>query len=252
LRELIFNPDRLTIPPSFSITPIILQPSSSERNFAAWNPTFPALREFFRHPEDVKLAQLSGTLDGKKIIVQGLGNVGFHAAKFLSEEDGCRIIGVIEKDGGIVNLSGLNINSLKQHIITTGGVKDFPDGDFIPHGIKLLEHNCDILIPAAMESVIDSSNASRINASLIIEAANGPITSDAALILQEKGVVVIPDMYANAGGVVVSYFEWAKNLSHIRYGRLQKRQEEARNELIVTALETMIGGVIIRFPCLLP
>jgi glutamate dehydrogenase (NAD(P)+) len=200
-----------------------------------------ALREFFRHPEDVKLAQLSGTLDGKKIIVQGLGNVGFHAAKFLSEEDGCRIIGVIEKDGGIVNLSGLNINSLKQHIITTGGVKDFPDGDFIPHGIKLLEHNCDILIPAAMESVIDSSNASRINASLIIEAANGPITSDAALILQEKGVVVIPDMYANAGGVVVSYFEWAKNLSHIRYGRLQKRQEEARNELIVTALETMIG-----------
>ena len=196
-----------------------------------------ALREFFRHPDDVKRARLSGTLDGKRIIVQGLGNVGFHAAKFLSEEDGARIIGVIERDGAVMNPGGLAIEYLRAHIGATGGVRDFPGASFVEDGAALLEADCDILIPAAMESTISLANAERIRAPLIIEAANGPITAGADDILRQRGVVIIPDLYANAGGVTVSYFEWVKNLSHIRFGRMQRRQEEAQHALLVQELE---------------
>ncbi len=196
-----------------------------------------ALREFFRHPEDVKRARLEGTLDGKRVIVQGLGNVGFHAAKFLSEEDGAKVIAVIERDGATVNADGLDIGFLKAHIAATGGVKDFPGGTYVEVGAPVMEQECDILIPAALESVINIENADRIRAPLIIEAANGPITANADDILRAKGTVIIPDLYANAGGVTVSYFEWVQNLSHIRFGRMQRRQEEAQNALLVQELE---------------
>jgi glutamate dehydrogenase (NAD(P)+) len=199
-----------------------------------------ALREFFRHPDDVKEARLSGTLDGKRVIVQGLGNVGYHAAKFLSEEDGCRIVGVIERDGAILNPNGVPIEFLKTHIAATGGVRDFPRGTYVEDGAAVLEEDCDILIPAAMESVINLGNAERIRAPLIIEAANGPITAGADDILRQKGVVIIPDLYANAGGVTVSYFEWVKNLSHIRFGRMQRRQEEAQHALLVNEMERIL------------
>jgi glutamate dehydrogenase (NAD(P)+) len=199
-----------------------------------------ALREFFRHPDDVKTARLSGGLDGKRVIVQGLGNVGYHAAKFLSEEDGCKIIGVIERDGAVVDPKGLPIEFLKTHIAATGGVKGFPQGSFVEDGASVLEAECDILIPAAMESVINLGNAERIRAPLIIEAANGPITAGADDVLREKGVVIIPDLYANAGGVTVSYFEWVKNLSHIRFGRMQRRQEEAQHVLLVQEIERIL------------
>ncbi len=199
-----------------------------------------ALREFFRHPDDVKTARLSGGLDGKRVIVQGLGNVGYHAAKFLSEEDGCKIIGVIERDGAVVDPKGLPIEFLKTHIAATGGVKGFPQGSFIEDGASVLEAECDILVPAAMESVINLGNAERIRAPLIIEAANGPITAGADDVLREKGVVIIPDLYANAGGVTVSYFEWVKNLSHIRFGRMQRRQEEAQHVLLVQEIERIL------------
>jgi glutamate dehydrogenase (NAD(P)+) len=196
-----------------------------------------ALREFFRHPEDVKAARLDGTLDGKRIIVQGLGNVGFHAAKFLSEEDGAKIVAVIERDGAVLNPDGLPIEFLRAHIGASGGVKGFPQGTYVEDGAAVLEEECDILIPAAMESVIHLGNADRIRAPLIIEAANGPITAGADEILRQKGAVIIPDLYANAGGVTVSYFEWVKNLSHIRFGRMQRRQEEAQHALLVNELE---------------
>jgi glutamate dehydrogenase (NAD(P)+) len=201
-----------------------------------------ALREFFRHPEDVKQARLSGSLDGKRVIVQGLGNVGFHAAKFLSEEDGCKVIAVVERDGGVINHDGLPVEFLKTHIAATGGVRDFPGGTFVEDGPVLLEAPCDILIPAAMESVINLGNADRIQAPLIIEAANGPITAGADDILRAKGVVIIPDLYANAGGVTVSYFEWVKNLSHIRFGRMQRRQEEAQHALLVSEMERILAS----------
>ncbi|MCL4108768.1 UNVERIFIED_CONTAM: hypothetical protein GTU68_049109 [Idotea baltica] len=198
-----------------------------------------ALQEFFRHPEDIATAGLTGKLDGKRVVVQGLGNVGFHAAKFLSEEDGCKVTGIIERDGALVSADGLDIEAVRAHIVATGGVAGFKDATFVEEGAKVLEHDCDILIPAALEGVINMSNAARVQAPLIIEAANGPITAGADEILREKGTVMIPDMYANAGGVTVSYFEWVKNLSHIRFGRMQRRQEEARHQLVVDELERL-------------
>ncbi len=198
-----------------------------------------ALHEFFRYEEDKKMAGLSGELDGKKVIVQGLGNVGYHAAKFLTEEDGAIVTAVIEWDGAIVNDDGINIEDLRQWITKHGSIKGYPQGSYVAEGAVVLEKDCDILIPAAMEGVINLNNADRIRANLIIEAANGPITFGADEVLRKKGVVIIPDMYANAGGVTVSYFEWVKNLSHIRFGRMQRRAEEARHILLVNELEKL-------------
>jgi glutamate dehydrogenase (NAD(P)+) len=198
-----------------------------------------ALREFFRYPEDVAIAKLDGTLEGKRVIVQGLGNVGYHAAKFLAEEDGAIVTGIIERDGALFNEKGLDVEAVFQWIKTHGGVKGYPDANHTAEGAAVLEEDCDILIPAALEGVINLTNADRIKANLIIEAANGPVTAGADDILREKGCVIIPDMYANAGGVTVSYFEWVKNLSHIRFGRMQRRQEESRHELIVNELERL-------------
>jgi glutamate dehydrogenase (NAD(P)+) len=198
-----------------------------------------ALQEFFRYDEERKLAGLSGGLEGKKVIVQGLGNVGYHAAKFLSEEDGAIITAVIEWDGAIVNDAGIDIEDLRQWIAKHGSIKGYPQGSFVVDGAVVLEKECDILIPAALEGVINLTNAARIKANLIIEAANGPITFGADAILRKMGVVIIPDMYANAGGVTVSYFEWVKNLSHIRFGRMQRRAEEARHHLLVNELEKL-------------
>ncbi|MBY6202216.1 Glu/Leu/Phe/Val dehydrogenase [Maritalea mobilis] len=204
-----------------------------------------ALREFFRHPEDVKKAGLSGKLDGKRVIVQGLGNVGYHAALFLSTEDGCKVTHIIERDGALENADGLDVAAVHDWIAGHGGVKNCPFGTYHENGAKVLEEDCDILIPAALEGVINMHNANQVKAPLIIEAANGPITAGADEILRHKGTVIIPDLYANAGGVTVSYFEWVKNLSHIRFGRMQRRQEEARHQLIVDELQRLdehLGG----------
>lgn len=198
-----------------------------------------ALREAFRHPKDIEIAGMSGTLEGKNIVVQGLGNVGYHAAKFLSEEDGANIIAVLERDGAVVDPNGVNIEALRTHITETGGVKGYEG--YQEDAASCLEMECDILIPAAMEGVITDDNASRIQAKMIIEAANGPITFSADKTLREKGCVIIPDLYANAGGVTVSYFEWVKNIGHIRFGRLQRRQEERKTKLMVEAIEEMVG-----------
>ena len=198
-----------------------------------------ALQEFFRHSEDLAAAGLSGDLESKAIIVQGLGNVGYHAAKFLTEEDCARITGVIERDGAVQNRDGLDIEALKAWVAEHGGVKGFEGGSYTSDGASVLEAECDILIPAALEGVINRDNANRVQARLIVEAANGPVTAGADAILRERGVVIIPDMYANAGGVTVSYFEWVKNLSHIRFGRMERRREEQRNQLIVNELERL-------------
>ncbi|MEZ5723582.1 MAG: Glu/Leu/Phe/Val dehydrogenase [Paracoccaceae bacterium] len=198
-----------------------------------------ALQEFFRHPDALKRAGLSGNLSGKRVVVQGLGNVGYHAAKFLQQEDGCVIVTVVEYNGTVHNPNGLDIDALKAHIRETGGVENFPGASFRPAGMEGLEDECDILIPAAVESVITDKNANRIQAKLIIEAANGPVTAEADEILKKRGVVIIPDMYANAGGVTVSYFEWVKNLSQISLGRLERRHEEARNMLLISEIERL-------------
>ena len=199
-----------------------------------------ALREFFNHKDDMKKAKLKGTLAGKKIIVQGLGNVGYHAALFLSTEDDALITSIIEKDGMLVNAKGLNVQRVYEHLTEHGNLIDCNEGKYIQESENGLEQECDIIIPAAIEGVINLDNAENIKASLVIEAANGPITAPADEILNKRGVVIIPDMYANAGGVTVSYFEWVKNLSHIRFGRMRRRQEETRNSLLVKELNRIL------------
>ena len=196
-----------------------------------------ALREFFRHLPEVQAAGLEPGLGGKRIVVQGLGNVGFHAAKFLSEEDGALIVAGIERDGAVLNPQGLNIEELAYHLRDTGGVAGFVGAEYVEDGASVLEMACDILIPAALEGVITETNAPRVQAKLVAEAANGPVTFAADRILRDRGITVLPDAYMNAGGVVVSYFEWKRNLSHIRFGRIEKRFDENRGQQIVNALE---------------
>jgi len=201
-----------------------------------------ALREFFRHSLDSKLAGLSGDLGGKKIVVQGLGNVGYYAAKILQEEDGAKIIAVIERDGALVNAEGLPVEAVRQHITATGGVSGFEGATHIVDGFKVLEMECDILIPAALEGQITVDNAARIKARLVCEAANGPVTFEGDEILQRRGVIVLPDAFVNAGGVTVSYFEWIRNLAHIRFGRMERRYDEMRGRHMAAALESMTGS----------
>ncbi len=202
------------------------------------------IQELFRHPDDCKLANLEGGLAGKNIIVQGLGNVGYHVAKFLEEEDGAKIIGIIERDGALLNENGLHVDDVATYKQETGKVEGFQNATFLPNGSELLEHPCDILIPAAMEGVITSANAKRIRAKVIAEAANGPVTYEADQILKEKGTFIIPDAFLNAGGVTVSYFEWLKNLSHVRFGRMDRRFAVAQNERILDLIESSTGKKI--------
>ena len=204
-----------------------------------------ALREFFRHANDLVRTGLSPSLAGKKLIVQGLGNVGYHAAKFLSEQDGCRVVGVIERDGAVWSDDGLPIEELKLHLTKTGGVRGFAGVEFIDDGASVLERACDILIPAAIERVIHAGNAPRLDAKLVVEAANGPTTFEADQILRDRGIIVLPDLYVNAGGVVVSYFEWVKNLTHIPFGLMERRHHEASHQILARSLEAMTGA---KFP----
>lgn len=199
------------------------------------------IQEFFRHPHDLKQAGIEGTLEDKRIIMQGLGNVGYHAAQFLSTEDGAKIIAVIEWDGAIVDKNGINIDDLKAHIGEFHGVKNYPHGTYVADGKSCLTLECDILIPAALEAQITEENAKDINTKLIVEAANGPVTFEADEILRQRGIAILPDAFVNAGGVTVSYFEWIKNLSHIRFGRMQRRLDEYRGTRIIQALELMTG-----------
>jgi glutamate dehydrogenase (NAD(P)+) len=202
------------------------------------------LREFFRHKEDVKKTGLKGGLKGKRMVIQGLGKVGYHAAKFLSEEDGVRIVGIIERDGALVSKEGLSIAKVKKHKEKTGGIEGFGKGEFVANGPSILEADCDILIPAATGCVITMKNVKRIKAPLIAEAANAPITFDADEYLRKQGTVVIPDLYLNAGGVTVSYFEWIKNISHIRFGRMERRLDELRSKQFIEAIEMTTGKSI--------
>lgn len=201
-----------------------------------------SLREFFRHPADLKKAGLKGGLGDKKIIIQGLGNVGYYAARLLQEEDNAKIIAIIERDGALINEAGVPIDRLRQYMNENKGcVKGFPDATYTENGSKVLELNCDILIPAALESVITADNADKIKANVICEAANGPVTFEADEILYKKGITILPDAYVNAGGVTVSYFEWIRNLSHIRFGRMERRYDEMRGRHVISAIESLTG-----------
>jgi len=195
------------------------------------------IREAFRFKEDCDRLGLSLGLDGKRIAVQGFGNVGYHASLFLSQEDGCRIVAIGEWDACVVNPNGLNIAELDNHRKATGSIRNYPGGTTLPKD-ALWDVECDILIPAALENQITLENCGRIRAKVLAEAANGPTTPGAEEILHKRGVFILPDIYLNAGGVTVSYFEWSKNISHMRFGRLQKHLEGMRNQKLVASIET--------------
>jgi len=198
-----------------------------------------AIQEFFRHPDELEKTGMSDGIAGKRVVIQGLGNVGYHSAKFLTEEDDAKIIAIIERDGVVVNEEGLNVHDVRQYLAETGGVKGFPGGSYSENGHEALEMECDILIPAALESQIHADNAMRLKAKLVVEAANGPVTYEADEILRRRGIITLPDVWVNAGGVTVSYFEWTRNLSHMRFGRLQRRFDELRGTCYATAIEEM-------------
>jgi glutamate dehydrogenase (NAD(P)+) len=201
---------------------------------------FYGTREVCKIPEIMNVLGLSVGIEGKRVIVQGLGNVGYHSAKFFREH-GAKVIAIAEYEGAIYNENGLNEEEVFQHRKTTGKILDFPGAESIINSADALELDCDILVPAALENVIDANNAPHIKAKIIAEAANGPLTPEADEIFVKRGILVIPDMYLNAGGVTVSYFEWLKNLSHMRFGRMEKRFQENMNSHILDQLENATG-----------
>ena len=201
---------------------------------------FYGVREVCLMEEVMKKQGLTVGIENKKVVVQGLGNVGYHCAKFF-RENGAIVVSIAEFEGAIYNEKGLNEEEVFQHRKKTGSILNYPGATNLKNSTDALELDCDILIPAALENVIDQKNAPRIKAKIIGEAANGPLTPEADDILIAKGVLVIPDMYLNAGGVTVSYFEWLKNLSHVRYGRLEKRFTENTNINILSQIEELTG-----------
>ncbi|HEX5653328.1 MAG TPA: Glu/Leu/Phe/Val dehydrogenase [Chitinophagaceae bacterium] len=201
---------------------------------------FFGLREVCNMPDVMKKLKLPLGVEGKTVVVQGLGNVGYHSAKFF-QDAGAKVIGLAEYEGAITDPNGLDIDTLFNHRKSTGSILNFPGATNLTTNSDALELECDILIPAALENVIDENNAGRVKAKIIGEAANGPLTPEADEILIQKGILVVPDMYLNAGGVTVSYFEWLKNLSHVRYGRMEKRFTENMNSHIIGQIEELSG-----------
>jgi glutamate dehydrogenase (NAD(P)+) len=199
---------------------------------------FYGVREVCNMPDIMEKVGLSVGIEGKKVIVQGLGNVGYHAAKFF-QQAGAKIIALAEYEGAIWNDNGLDVDAVFEHRKASGSILNFSGAQNFAKNTDALEYDCDILIPAALENVINGENAPRVKARLIGEGANGPLTPEADDVFVQKGTIVIPDMYLNAGGVTVSYFEWLKNLSHVRYGRMEKRFTENMNTHIISQIEEL-------------
>jgi len=199
------------------------------------------VREFFRNPELLKIVKLDQDMSSKTFILQGLGNVGYHLSKFLTEDDGMKLIGISEFNGGIYNKDGINVEHAKKYFAKHKSFENYPKASFIKDSSLLMKRSCDVLIPAARENVITEKNAADISAKLIVEAANGPISYKANQILNRKKIFVIPDILANGGGVAVSYFEWVKNIRHIRFGRLEKRRNQLQINNLIEAIEAMTG-----------
>ncbi|MCI0336463.1 MAG: Glu/Leu/Phe/Val dehydrogenase [Acidobacteria bacterium] len=211
------------------------------RREATGRGVFYALREACNNAEDLKKLGLDRGIAGKRIVVQGLGNVGSHATKFCREEGDARIIAIAEREGAIMNPNGLIEADVIAYRKETGSILNFPGSTNIINTRDALELECDVLIPAALENQITAENANRIKARIVVEGANGPTTPEAEEILRKKGVLIIPDVYANAGGVTVSYFEWLKNLSHVRIGRMGKRYEQASELRMMRMIEVLTG-----------
>lgn len=210
------------------------------RTEATGRGVFYGVREACDVAADMKALGLTPGLAGKRVVVQGLGNVGYHAAKFLIE-GGAILVGIAEREGAIHAPKGLDLEAVVAHRKAKGTVLGFPGATDITPSVAALELDCDILVPAALERQITGENAPNIKAKIIAEGANGPTTNEADAILQQRGVLVLPDLYLNAGGVTVSYFEWLKNLSHVRFGRMEKRFDESFARRLVGGVEQLTG-----------
>ena len=202
---------------------------------------FFGIREACSYEDDMAKLGLEPGVAGKRAVIQGLGNVGYHAAKYL-QDAGARLVGLAEYEGAIACTGGLNVDHVVEHRRETGSILDFPGASNIEPSRKALELDCDILIPAALENQITRENIGRISCRILAEAANGPTTSYASRAAAKRGILVIPDVYLNAGGVTVSYFEWLKNLSHVRFGRMQKRFEESVRRDLLNAMSSATGA----------
>jgi glutamate dehydrogenase (NAD(P)+) len=200
---------------------------------------FYGLREALSVAEDMAELGMAPGLAGKRIIVQGLGNVGYHAAHFLADEGGAVIVGIAERDGGVHHPDGIDVEAAAAHLREAGSLKGLPGARFVERPSALLEEDCDILVPAALENQITAENAPRIRARIIGEAANGPIDAGGEKVLRERGILVVPDVYLNAGGVSVSYFEWLKNLTHASFERMSARYEEVAAGRMLDAVERL-------------
>lgn len=209
------------------------------RTEATGRGVFYGIREACSSVEDMKKLGLSTGLAGKRMVIQGLGNVGSYTGMICQDEGGAVIVGVGEAEGAIYNKDGIDIHELLKYRKETGSIQNFPGAVSYPKDQRelCLELECDILIPAALEEQLHAGNAGRIKAKIIAEAANGPTTAPGEEILLAAGKLVIPDMYLNAGGVTVSYFEWLKNLSHMRFGQLEKRYDQGIYQKMVDLIE---------------
>ena len=210
------------------------------RNEATGRGLFFGVREACDDRAEMQALGLEPGLEGKRVVVQGLGNVGYHAAKFLTE-GGALVVAIAEREGAIHDPKGLDVEKVFAHRTERRSILDFPGASNVAEGRKALEMECDILVPAALEGQITGENAGRIRAKIIAEGANGPTTAGAAEVLLERRVWILPDLYLNAGGVTVSYFEWVKNLTHLRFGRMEKRFHEMSNRQVLGAVETLTG-----------
>ncbi len=199
---------------------------------------FFGIQEACSSKEDMKEIGLEAGLEGKTFIVQGLGNVGYHTAKYLTEA-GAVMVGVAEMDGSIYSKKGIDLESLMSYKEETGGIVGYEGTETLKESYSVLESECDILIPAALENQLNEKNAKNIKAKIVGEAANGPTTTEAHEIIKSRGALIIPDNYLNAGGVTVSYFEWLKNIQHVRFGRMGKRFEEDSYKKILAVIEAV-------------
>ena len=195
------------------------------------------IREYFRYPKLLKKTKLKEKLKDNSIVVQGFGKVGRSLSLDLYNRDQAKIIAIGDLDGYLINNKGIDVNKLSKHFLKHKKLNKFKGAKYINKPTNVLLVNCDILIPAATESVINNNNVKKVKAKLIVEAANGPITYRADKILNKRGVDILPDIFANAGGVIVSYFEWVKNISHIRFGKLQRRFDEQKMRDVMGIIE---------------
>lgn len=234
-----FNPEAIDAAACVTGKPIS-QGGIRGRKEATGRGVYYGIREICNNADDMKALGLSRGLAGKRVVVQGLGNVGYHAAKFL-QEGGAVIVGLAEYEGAIHSPAGLDVDKVVKHRNQTKSLLGFPGSSNLPQTLDALEIDCDILVPAALENQITLQNAPRIKAKIIGEAANGPTTSEAEEILLQRGILVVPDMFLNAGGVTVSYFEWLKNLQHVRMGRMGKRFAETSLIQIIETIERSTG-----------